>query len=112
MHQNLEETKKEKEERGKKEKVEEKEEEKRILRNKKRRSCFYFLWVFACIFPLDSSKYLSTKSKSFRPTDEGEGETEVGLIAQHLESIPELAHTVGTSLMFDDETIAKKKCQV
>ena len=23
-----------------------------------RGSCFYFLWVFACIFPLDSSKYL------------------------------------------------------
>ena len=26
-----------------------------------RGSCFYFLWVFACIFPLDSSKYLSTR---------------------------------------------------
>ena len=24
-----------------------------------RGSCFYFLWVFACIFPLDSSKYLA-----------------------------------------------------
>ena len=23
-----------------------------------RGSCFYFLWVFACIFPLDFSKYL------------------------------------------------------
>ena len=23
-----------------------------------RGSCFYFLWVFACIFPLDPSKYL------------------------------------------------------
>ena len=43
-----------------------------------------------------------------RPTDEGEGEVEVGLIAQDLESIPELSHVVGTSLMFDDETIAKK----
>ena len=43
-----------------------------------------------------------------RPADEGEGETEVGLIAQDLEEIPELSHVVGTSLMFDDETIAKK----
>jgi hypothetical protein len=42
-----------------------------------------------------------------RPTDETP-EIEIGLIAQDLELIPELSHTVGTSLMFDDETIAKK----
>ena len=27
-----------------------------------RGSCFYFLWVFACIFPLDSSKYLRAQT--------------------------------------------------
>ena len=42
-----------------------------------------------------------------RPTNE-EGETEIGLIAQHVEATPELTHTVKTLPMFDDEVIAKK----
>ena len=43
-----------------------------------------------------------------RPTNE-EGETEIGLIAQHVEATPELTHTVKTLPMFDDEVIAKKE---
>lgn len=54
---------------------------------------------------------LSIREDLTRLTDKGEGELEIWLIAQHIENIPELSHTVETSLIFDDETIAKK-CKV
>ena len=42
-----------------------------------------------------------------RPTDE-DGKMEIGVIAQEIEAIPELSHTVSTVPIFDDEVIAKK----
>ena len=44
-----------------------------------------------------------------RPLDEGNGELEIGVIAQDIEQIPELAHLVQTIPTFDDEVIAKKE---